>query len=54
MPLQFYTDDQRFAIFTRVTAARKEGKSWAEAHKEAKDAGFRGKLPALQVYIGNQ
>ena len=48
---KFYTDDQRLNIFTRVAIAQKQRKSWAEAHEVAKEAGFRGKLPALKVYI---
>jgi hypothetical protein len=54
MPRQFYTDDERMAIFTSVVDARRAKKKWAEAHVTAKKAGFKGGVAALQVFIGNQ
>jgi hypothetical protein len=51
MPRNFYDEKTRTAIVGAVGAARKEGKKWAEAHAVAKGAGFRGGVPALQIFV---
>ncbi len=54
MPRQFYTDDDRMIIFVSTTESRRNELSWAEALTIAKKAGFKGGVPALQVFIKNQ
>lgn len=54
MPGQFYTQDERSMIFVSTVECRRNGLSWSEAHTIAKKAGFRGGVPALQVFISNQ
>ena len=51
MPRQFYSEEERNTILARVTTARKQGMKWADAHAIAKEAGFRGALQALMVYV---
>ncbi len=51
MPRQFYTLEERFRIRTRTIAARKYGMKWKQAHEIAKEAGFRGGIPALMIFL---
>jgi DNA-binding MurR/RpiR family transcriptional regulator len=51
MPRQFYTAEQRTAILDAVATARKSKQPWSAAHELAQKQGFRGGLPALQVYV---
>ena len=51
MPRQFYSLEERFRIRTNTMAARKHGMKWKEAHEIAKEAGYRGGLPALKIFM---
>ena len=51
MARQFYSLEERFRIRTNTMAARKHGMKWKQAHEIAKEAGYRGGLPALKIFI---
>jgi len=46
-----YSDAQKAGIHEAVKTARKTG-TWTDAHKAAKDKGFKGSLPYLMKFIG--
>ncbi|HEY3322498.1 MAG TPA: hypothetical protein VGP72_18700 [Planctomycetota bacterium] len=53
MPIKRYDKKVKAAIIAATTAARSEGKSWNDAFKAAKDAGYTGSRGGLEQMIRN-
>ncbi|HEY3324993.1 MAG TPA: hypothetical protein VGP72_31355 [Planctomycetota bacterium] len=53
MPVKRYDKKVKAAIIEATTTARSDGKSWNEAFKAAKEAGYTGSLGGLEQMIRN-
>ncbi|HYG76134.1 MAG TPA: hypothetical protein VEK08_14100 [Planctomycetota bacterium] len=49
MARNVYDSETKSAILNAVNEARSAKKKWPEAHKAAKEAGYKGGLPSLMI-----